>query len=104
LAYISYGKLLARGTASELIEQSRLITNEISGPDLQRLAHALRELPSIKTVASFGAALHVSADSQSELDNALAPYQSGGFDIREVPTSLEDVFIALMKVSQDNYA
>src|SRR6185312_3608962 len=34
LAYISYGKLLARGTVHELIADAGLTTREISGPDL----------------------------------------------------------------------
>jgi ABC-2 type transport system ATP-binding protein len=103
LAYISYGKLLARGTAAELIAQSGLVTNEISGTGLQQLAQTLRSLTSIKTVASFGATLHVSANSQAELDEALTAYRSGAFDIQAVDTSLEDVFISLMQDSRDNY-
>ncbi|HXA46109.1 MAG TPA: ABC transporter ATP-binding protein, partial [Burkholderiaceae bacterium] len=104
LAYISYGKLLARGTAAELVSQSGLVTAEISGNGLQQLAQVLRKLPSIKTVASFGATLHVSAHSQAELDDALTTCRGDEFDIKPVDTSLEDVFIALMQDSQDNYA
>jgi len=103
LAYISYGHLLAHGTAAELIQQAGLATCEISGPGLVALAHALREIPAIKTVASFGATLHVSALSKSELDSALAPHLSSGISVKPVDPSLEDVFIALMKDAKDNY-
>ena len=103
LAYISYGKLLARGTAAQLIAGSGLVTAEITGKDLARLAQKLRELPTIKTVASFGTTLHVSADSQEHLDAALAPYLKNDLHVAGVATSLEDVFIALMRDSQDNF-
>jgi ABC-2 type transport system ATP-binding protein len=67
------------------------------------VAHALRESPAIN-VASFGATLHVSATSGDALSAALAPYRSGGLQITPVPTTLEDVFIALMQQSQDNFS
>ncbi|HEY8024267.1 MAG TPA: ABC transporter ATP-binding protein [Burkholderiaceae bacterium] len=103
LAYICYGKLLARGTAQELIDNSGLVTAEISGQGLIPLAKAMRALPEIKTVASFGATLHVSANSQEQLDTALAPYRSTAIQIKAVDTSLEDVFIALMRDTSDNF-
>jgi ABC-2 type transport system ATP-binding protein len=103
LAYISYGHLLAHGTAAELIQQAGLATCAISGPGLVALTHALRGNPAIKTVASFGATLHVSSLSKSELDNALAPHLSTGISVKPVDPSLEDVFIALMQDAKDNY-
>jgi ABC-2 type transport system ATP-binding protein len=104
LAYISYGKLLAQGTAAELIAQTGLATCEIKGPGLTELAHALQSNPSIKTVASFGAALHVSASSQAALDDALATHVTESIRVKPIDTSLEDVFIALMQDAKDNYA
>ena len=103
LAYIAYGKLLARGTAEQLIEQSGLVTWEIDGNGLPALAQALRGDARIRTVAMFGTALHASADSAAALEAALAPWHARGLAIAPVATSLEDVFIALMRQSQDNF-
>ncbi|MES2537449.1 MAG: ABC transporter ATP-binding protein [Pseudomonadota bacterium] len=103
LAYISYGRLLARGTAAELIAGAGLVTCEIRGPGLVALAQALRADPRIKTVASFGATLHVGARSQAELDAALAPWLARGIEATTVEPNLEDVFIALMQDTTDNY-
>ncbi|HJV72797.1 MAG TPA: ABC transporter ATP-binding protein [Noviherbaspirillum sp.] len=102
LAYIAYGKLLAQGTAQDLIAHASLTTVSISGPGLAGVARALRTHESIH-VASFGTALHVSAQSASELDIALAPFRDGDLRIAPVDTSLEDVFIALMQRSTDNW-
>ncbi len=104
LAYISYGKLLAHGTAAELVAGTGLMTYEISGPRLNELASALHANASIKSVASFGATLHASAASQAELDAALAPWRESGHTVKRIETSLEDVFIALMQDANDNYA
>jgi ABC-2 type transport system ATP-binding protein len=103
LAYISYGRLLAQGTAAQLIAGTGLVTCEITGPDLSDLATALRSNAAIKTVASFGATLHVSAATQQDLNSSLAPYLASGITVKEIDTSLEDVFIALMQDAQDNY-
>ncbi|CAN5446433.1 ABC transporter ATP-binding protein [soil metagenome] len=104
LTYISYGKLLAHGTAAELIADAGLVTCEITGSGLVELAHALRADPAIRTVASFGATLHASASSQESLDAVLAPHLASGIHVAPIDTSLEDVFIALMQGAKDNYA
>ncbi len=102
LAYISYGRLLARGTAAQLIADAGLVTREVSGDNLAALAHALRDDPRIRTVASFGASLHVGASSEAVLDDALAAHGAQHLQIKPVATSLEDVFIALMQDAKDN--
>lgn len=103
LTYIAYGRLLAHGTAAELIEHAGLVTCAVAGPGLTALAHALRADPALN-VASFGATLHVSAASEAQLEQALAPHRASGIRITRIDTSLEDVFIALMQQSTDNYA
>ncbi|HJV51376.1 MAG TPA: ABC transporter ATP-binding protein, partial [Noviherbaspirillum sp.] len=67
------------------------------------VAQALRADPAINA-ASFGATLHASGASQQALDAALAPYRDRGLQITPVATSLEDVFIALMQQSEDNWS
>ncbi|MES2295410.1 MAG: ABC transporter ATP-binding protein [Pseudomonadota bacterium] len=110
LAYICYGRLLAQGSSADLIAQAALASCEISGPSsaLAALAHTLRTDPALRSVASFGATLHVSATSDAALAAALervAPaMRADALQARPTATNLEDVFIALMQNADDNYA
>ena len=103
LAYISYGKLLTRGTVAEVIAAAGLTTWSIAGDKLVEVGHLLRNAPGIKTVAPFGATLHVSADSTEALERATSPLKGRGLKIDVIEPSLEDVFIALMQHAQDNF-
>ena len=104
LAYIAYGKLLTRGTVAEVIAGAGLVTWAVSGSDLVEVAHRLRQAEGILTVASFGAVLHVSASSTEALQAALAALPESALKTEPIPTSLEDVFIALMLDAKDNFA
>jgi ABC-2 type transport system ATP-binding protein len=102
IAYISYGRLIARGTAAEVIEQSGLITFHGEGPDADKLAHELSQEPGVETAAAFGAAIHVSGADRAALEAAVKPYRRKPYRWSEVAPTLEDVFIQLMGQSQDN--
>ncbi|HSN19534.1 MAG TPA: ABC transporter ATP-binding protein [Usitatibacter sp.] len=98
LAYIAYGKLLAHGTARELVERSALATWALEGEDLMDLAPDLRRLPGVEMVVPFGTALHVSGTDAAALGRALEPVaRRPGITARRVEASLEDVFIHLME-------
>ena len=103
LAYIAYGKLLAQGTADEVVRQSALHTWEVAGEDLAGLADELRRRPGVEMVAAFGNQLHVSGTDATGLAAAIAPFR-GRPDLawREVPAGLEDAFIKFMQAAQDN--
>ena len=103
LAYISYGKLLAHGTAEQLIAGAGIATAEITGADLAPMAQALRADASIRSVASFGTSLHVSAATREALEAALAAHRSERINIEYVAPNLEDVFITLMQDATDNF-
>jgi ABC-2 type transport system ATP-binding protein len=103
IAYISYGKLIARGTAEQVIEDSHLITFNGEGASVDRLADALKTKPGVEMVAPFGASLHVSGTDRAALEAAIAPYRSDAVRWTEVEPTLEDVFIQLMEGSQDNF-
>lgn len=104
LAYISYGKLLADGTVSGVIQQARLTTWSVSGPNLHQLAVELRRRPGIQQAVAFGDRLHVSGDNPGALDAAVAAFRTGPYEWQRVDTGLEDVFIHLMEHSLDNFA
>ena len=103
--YISYGSLIASGTVAEVIENSRLSTFVVQGPEIGDLADELRKNPDIDQVAPFGAALHVVGDDKERLSAALDPLRNRpGVSVTEGKTSLEDVFIQFMATSRDNMA
>ena len=97
IAYIFNGDLIARGTADQVIEQSKLVTFEAEGPRADRLAGELTGKPGVDMVAPFGAALHVSGTDRAKLEQAIEPFRKEPWRWSEVPPSLEDVFIHLMR-------
>jgi ABC-2 type transport system ATP-binding protein len=102
IAYISYGRLIARGTAAEVIDRSGLITFRGEGPNADKLAHELAQAPGVETAAAFGTAIHVSGTDRKALEAAVKPYRREPYRWSEVEPTLEDVFIQLMGKSQDN--
>ena len=104
LAYISYGNLLATGTAADVVAQQNLSTWSVTGPDLPDLEKHLRDVPGIVQVTPFGNALHVAGDDKDALEKALEPFRADAryHWVSGEPT-LEDVFISLMGSSKDNF-
>lgn len=104
LAYIAYGKLLANGTAAELVAQSGLVTWSATGERLHELANELRPLPGVDMVVPFGVTLHVSGADAATLETSLRPFRSRpGHAWQRIEPGLEDVFIGLMNSAKDNY-
>jgi ABC-2 type transport system ATP-binding protein len=103
IAYIAYGKLMARGAADEVIRQSGLVTFRAEGHGADRLARALAKAPGVAMAAPFGAALHVSGTDRAALEAAVAPYRQPPLIWTEVQPTLEDVFIRLMGGAEDNF-
>jgi ABC-2 type transport system ATP-binding protein len=103
IAYIAYGKLMARGTLGEVIGQSGLTTFRAEGPGADRLGRELARAPGVAMAAPFGAALHVSGQDRAALEAAIAPYRKPPLTWTEVSPTLEDVFIQLMASSKDNF-
>lgn len=102
LAYIAYGRLLAQGTADEVVRASGLSTWQVTGEGATALANELRGKPGIDMVVPFGAALHVSGVDPAALERAIAPYRDRP-DLAwlRIPAGLEDAFIRLMSGAQD---
>ena len=98
LGYILNGRLLAQGTASEVIASQALVTWAIEGEGLPVLAAKLRAMPVVEQVVSFGNVLHVTGSNRERLKAALESLMNEpGQQWREVEPSLEDVFIHLMR-------
>ena len=101
IVYILNGRLVARGSVSEVIAQSGLTTFVLEGADVRRLSRDLQGRPGVDYVGYFGAALHVSGHDRGLLERTLMPYR-GQPEIRveEMTSSLEDVFIDLQGAAQ----
>ncbi|MGE5565816.1 MAG: ABC transporter ATP-binding protein [Parcubacteria group bacterium] len=103
IAYIAYGRLMARGAAEEVVAHSGLITWRVDGAGADRLAGEIGGRPGVLTAAPFGASLHVSGTDRAALEAAIAPWRHEPFHWSEVRPTLEDVFIQLMAEARDNY-
>jgi ABC-2 type transport system ATP-binding protein len=102
LAYIAYGRLLAHGSAREVVERASLSTWSVEGENLMEVARALRSLPGVEMVVPFGNALHVSGTRAVVLAESLRAHAaSGALRIEPVEPGLEDVFIHLMREARE---
>jgi ABC-2 type transport system ATP-binding protein len=103
LAYIAYGKLLTHGTIAEVVAEAALSTWEIEGADseaLFALAGELGRAAGVEMVVPFGNRLHVSGTDAQALGATLGALAGRpGLAVREVESSLEDVFIHMMKMN-----
>jgi ABC-2 type transport system ATP-binding protein len=105
LMTIAYGKVLARGTQSQIIANAGLTVWSIAGPSLHDLVAPLQAQPGVRSVAAFGNTLHVAGEDPALLDAALAPLRKrSDLHISESSADLEDVFISLIGRAPDNFA
>jgi ABC-2 type transport system ATP-binding protein len=104
IAYLAYGKLLARGTVEDVVRQSGLVTWSVTGDHLNGLAQRLTGLPGVDMVAPFGTTLHVSGSDPARLEASLAPFRADpDLHWTRSEASLEDVFIQMMGRAPDNF-
>ncbi|MCW5773434.1 MAG: ABC transporter ATP-binding protein [Rhodospirillaceae bacterium] len=105
IAYLAYGKLIARGTVGDVVARSDLVTWTVEGEGLNALADALRRQPAVEMVAAFGSALHVSGTDAAALERAVAAHRDDPrWRWQRGEPTLEDVFIHLMAGSKDGRA
>lgn len=100
--YISYGRLIARGTVEEVVASAGLTTFVAKDAPVDAVER-LERLPGVEQVAPFGALLHVVGSDGATLAASLAAFTAEtGLVFERGETSLEDVFIQFMARSQDN--
>jgi ABC-2 type transport system ATP-binding protein len=105
IVYISYGRVVARGTVAEVIATSGLHTIVVKGGDGAAITKALKGRPGVEQVAPFGNDLHVVGEDPKALEASVRDAIAGtGARASPDATSLEDVFIRLMDQSTDNFA
>jgi ABC-2 type transport system ATP-binding protein len=105
LAYIAYGRLLASGTAAEMIAAQTLAAYAVSGPDLDAYAAKLRGEPGVVQVTPFGNTLHVTGRDRPQLAATAQRLSSdGAYRWVAIEPGMEDVFIDLMEHAEDDFA
>ncbi len=102
LAYIAYGKLLAQGTAGEVVASQKLVTWSVLGEQLSALSDQLRGAPGVEQTVVFGSALHVTGHDEAALEATLRRVAGARHRLERIDTSLEDVFIHMMSRADDN--
>jgi ABC-2 type transport system ATP-binding protein len=104
LAYIAYGRLLAQGTAAEVVASQQLSSWAIHGDRLIELQEKLRGQPGVDQTVIFGGDLHVSGRDAEALERSVQSIVSEtGFRAEKIETGLEDVFIHMMSRAADNF-
>lgn len=96
LAWISYGKLLACGTANTIIQSQGLTTYAIRGPDLSGLECRLSVEQGIEQTAIYSNTLYITGKESKQIESSLT-FLSDSYHIEKAATSLEDSFAHLMK-------
>ena len=105
LIYIAYGKLLARGTAAQIISDAQLVVWAVRGDRLAALVGPLKAAPGVLSVAAFGQTLHVAGQDAALLDAAMAPlFARTELHCTRTEANLEDVFISLIATAHDNFS
>jgi ABC-2 type transport system ATP-binding protein len=97
LAYLAYGELLVTGSPDEIVAGAGLSSWTVSGGDLHTLALELRQLPGVDQVVPFGVTLRVGGRDPELLERSLAPFRTGPQQWEASGTTLEEVFIHLMR-------
>jgi ABC-2 type transport system ATP-binding protein len=100
IAYIVAGRLKARGTAEQVVNSAGLVTYEAAGGRADYLATEFGKQPGVDMAAPFGKTLHVSGTDRTALEAAVERWRRPPYVWREIPPSLEDVFIHLMEVEE----
>jgi ABC-2 type transport system ATP-binding protein len=98
IVYILNGKLIAKGTVNQVIEQSGLTTFVLEGEHVRRFLQKIQGQPGVDYAGFFGAALRVSGRDRAALEKTIAPYRKeAGVTVSETRPNLEDVFIHLQE-------
>jgi ABC-2 type transport system ATP-binding protein len=102
IVYLAQGRIVVQGGADEVSRHSGLTTYEATGPDVDAAARSLRRTPGIEAAAVFGRALHVAGTDRVALEGAIHGAEYAALSWREVEPRLEDVFIHMLSVKDED--
>ena len=102
LIYIAYGKILARGTQSDIIAGYNLNVWQLSGARAGEAASLLASNAAL-SVSAFGNGYHVTSKDEAMLQEAVRGLAVPRDELNLMPikASLEDVFIHLLELYKD---
>ena len=103
LAYLAYGDMLTKGTIDDIILKEGLSTWIVKGKNLLGLAMELKKYPAVEQVLAFGNVMHISGSNEVELNKVVETFKRPEYIWSKTDTTIEDVFIHLMKKAKDNY-
>ena len=100
LSFIFRGRVLDTGTPAEMIERRHLTIAELEVERPTEAADVLRRAHDVDAVSHFGQTLRVatrSADAAAVIRSALEPQGFAFRNVREVRTTVEDVFVSMVR-------
>jgi ABC-type multidrug transport system ATPase subunit len=101
IVYLSGGRLIASGTAEDVVRGANLVVFEGAGGGIERTARRLRVAPGVESAAVFGTTLRLAGLDRAALQRAIADLgPDTGLAWREVEPRLDDVFIHLLDERQ----
>jgi ABC-2 type transport system ATP-binding protein len=103
LAYLAYGDMLTKGTIDDIILHEGLNTWIVKGKNLLSLAIELKKFPAVEQVLAFGNVMHISGSDEAKLYKTIQKFMLPEYSWSKSATTIEDVFIHLMKKAKDNY-
>ena len=103
LAYLAYGDMLTKGTIDDIILREGLTTWTVKGKNLLSLAMELKKFPVVEQVLAFGNVMHISGSDAAKLYKIVQNFIQPEYCWSKAETTIEDVFIHLMKKAKDNY-
>lgn len=104
LGFMRAGRIIAEGTPAQLRSRLEDRILEIVTPDPLRLRESIKALPDVEDVRPFGDRLHVRAapGSAARLFTSLKDHAPSA-SVRNIPATLEDVFLSLAGVSEPRH-
>jgi len=104
LGFMRAGRIIAEGTPAQLRSRLEDRILEIVTPDPLRLRESIKALPDVEDVRPFGDRLHVRAapGRAARLFTSLKDHAPSA-SVRNIPATLEDVFLSLAGVSEPRH-
>lgn len=104
IAYLAYGELLITGTVTEVIEQTRLKTWEISGNVTTSLLQIIKKVDGVVQAALFGNTIHACGYHSEVIERGIKQLSAAySFQWKSIPSTLEDAFISLVNQSPEPF-
>jgi ABC-2 type transport system ATP-binding protein len=102
IGYIFRGRLLARGTAEEVVRTSNIVAWHVTGAALDGIVAQIKALPGVETASSFGKELHVMGSDPDLVENGLKGLAAAhGLTFERMTPTLEDAFVHTMMRASD---